>query len=157
MHKSTRLLSAAAILLASAVVVYAGGLFVMLGNPDASPEARALKAVLTLKLAGCHEPEKAAVEATAIGTVDGRRKSIPVKLIALSTPGMYAVTQQWPAEGRWVLQFVAKDDGRLTSTLVAAGPGGIERSGAKMAMAAPSQADIAALLAGSPASEVARK
>ena len=152
MQKSARSFFAAAIFPAAAVLLYAGGLFVLLGNPDASPEARARKAVLTLKLAGCSHPEEASLEGMATGTVDGRRKSIPLKLIALSTPGMYALTQQWPEQGRWVLQFVAKDDGRLTTTLVAAGPGGIERSGARMAMAPPSQSDIAALLAGSPVS-----
>jgi hypothetical protein len=53
-----------------------GGLFVLLGNPEASPEALAKKAVLTLKLAGCHEPEKATIVGTAIGDSGGRRTSM---------------------------------------------------------------------------------
>ena len=48
---------------------------------------------------------------------------------------MYAVTQQWPAGGRWVLQFVGTDHDRVTSTLVATGPGRIERQTAKSATA----------------------
>ncbi len=124
----------------------AGGLFVVLGNPDASPEARSHNAVLTLKLAGCHEPQKATLTGSAISVVDGKRQSIPLKLIALSEPGMYAVTRQWPAQGRWVLEFIATDQGRLTSTLVSAGPAGIDRQSAKLAMRQPAEEDIAALL-----------
>jgi hypothetical protein len=157
MRNSVRSLSATAILLAAAIPLLAGGLFVMLGNPDANPEARSHNAVLTLKLAGCHEPEKASLTASAISVVDGKRQSIPLQLIALSEPGMYAVTRQWPAQGRWVLQFVATDQGRITSTLVSAGPGGIDRQSAKMAMRQPAEEDIAALLAGGRTSDVARK
>jgi hypothetical protein len=155
MRKSVQTLFVAAILLAAAVPLLAGGLFVMLGNPDASPEARAHNAVLTLKLAGCHEPEKSTITATALRLVDGKRQTIPLKLIALSEPGSYAVTRQWPEKERWVLQFVATDQSRITSTLVAAGPDGIDRHNAKMAMQPPAEADLIALLTGGP--EMARK
>jgi hypothetical protein len=155
MRKSVQTLFVTAILLAAAVPLLAGGLFVTLGNPDANPEARALKAVLTLKLAGCGQPEKATISATAIRLADGQRQTIPLKLTALSEPGSYAVTRQWPEKERWVLQFVATDQGRVTSTLVAAGPDGIDRHNAKMAMQPPAEADLIALLTGGP--EVARK
>src|SRR5437764_533120 len=109
MRKSITALSAAAIVLAIAVPLLAGGFFVVLGNPDANPQAKALNAVLTIKAAGCHQPENATMTGTATGVVKGQRQTITLKVIALSEPGMYAVTQQWPAEGRWVLQFVATD------------------------------------------------
>ena len=156
MLKSVRYAFAGALVAACAAPLLAGGLFVMLGNPDANPQAKARNAVLTLKLAGCHEPEKATISASAVGIVDGRRTTIPIKVEPLSEPGTYSVARQWPDKGRWVLQFVAKSDTRMTSTLVAAGPDGVERGTAKMAMAPPAQSDIEALLAGSGA-EVARK
>jgi hypothetical protein len=147
---------ATALLLAAVQLIAGGGIFVMLGNPDANPEARAHNAVLTLKLAGCGQPDKATVTGTAIRMSEGKRQTIPLKLIALSEPGSYAVTRQWPAGERWVLQFVAGYDDRiLTSTLVAAGPNGIERHNAKMAMQPPAEADVLALLSGGP--EMARK
>src|SRR5215831_15671006 len=155
MRKSVQAMFAPAILLAVALPLLAGGLFVTLGNPDANPEARALKAVLTIKLAGCHEPEKATINATAMRLVDGTRQTIPLKLIALSEPGNYAVTRQWPEKERWVLQFVATDQSRVTSTLVAAGPDDIDRHNAKMAMQPPAEADLIALLTAGP--EIARK
>ena len=110
MRNSIRNLLVAAAIAALAIPLIAGGLFVLLGNPESSPEAHAKKAVLTLKLAGCHEPEKATITGTAIGISDGRRISIPIPIAPLSTPGMYAVAQQWPSEGRWVLQFVGRHD-----------------------------------------------
>jgi len=147
--KKTLVVSALA--LASTLALWAGGLFVVPGNPEANAEARALKAVLTLKLAGCHEPQKAVLTATAIGVIDGRKQTFALKIDALSEPGTYAVARQWPDKGRWVLAFVAKDQGRITSTLVGAGPGGIERETAKMGMHEPVPEEVAALLAGGPA------
>ena len=118
----------------------------LLGNPEASSQAKAAGAVVTIKLAGCHEPEKANVTAVAIGKVDGKRQSVPLTLTKLSEPGMYAVTRQWPDKGSWVLQFMATDGERVASTLVAAGAGGIEREKAVMGMKPASESEIASLL-----------
>ena len=148
---------AGAVLAATAVPLLAGGLYITLGNPQASPAATSAGAVLTLKLAGCHEPEKAQVNAIAIGRIHGREEKIALKLISLPEPGMYALTRQWPAEGNWVLRFIGKDGDRVTSTLVAAGPGGIDRNGAKMAMRLPDEKEIAALLDNAPKADVARR
>jgi len=157
MRHFTQSLVVSALALASAVALWAGGLFVVPGNPEANAEARAHKAVLTLKLAGCHEPQKALLTGMAIGVIDGRKKTIALEIDALSEPGSYALTRQWPDKGRWVLEFVAKDQGRITSTLVGAGPGGIERETAKMGMHEPAPEEIAALLAGGPATTAAKE
>jgi hypothetical protein len=158
MRKSFTSVSAAAIVLALATPLLAGGFFIVLGNADASSEARALKAVLTVQAAGCHDAEKAAVTGTAIGLVNGTRQSIPLKLAALpGKPGMYAVTQQWPSEGKWVLQFVGVDQDRVTTTLVAAGPDGIERQTAKYTPGQPSPAAVAEFLKAATSPAVAHK
>src|ERR1044071_5415457 len=103
----------------------AGGFYLTLGNPEANPEAKKANAVLVLRMDGCHEPEKATVTATATGVVDGKRQTIPLQLTRLSAPGTYALTQQWPKQGKWVLALSAKDaDQRSTYTLVSAGPEG---------------------------------
>lgn len=156
-RKSLKGIFAAAIIPAVAVPVLAGGFFVLLGSPDASAEAHAQNAFVTVKMAGCHEPEKASITATAIGLVDGSRQSVALKLARLSEPGMYAVARQWPTAGRWVLQFVATDQNRITSTIVGVGPGGIERQSAKSIPGPPAAEDIAALLNGGPAVAAARK
>ena len=156
MRHFTQSLVVSALALGSALVLWAGGLFVVPGNPEANAEARAHNAVLTLKLAGCHEPQKALLTGIAVGVIDGQKQTIQLHIKALSEPGTYALTRQWPEKGRWVLEFVAKDQGRITSTLVGAGPGGIERETARMGMHEPMPEDVSALLAG-PAAENAAK
>jgi hypothetical protein len=118
--------------------LFAGGFYLTLGNPEAHSQAKKAGAVLTIKASGCGEPEKAQITATAIGVVSGKRQEIPVKVMPLSDPGMFAVTQQWPKEGRWVIAFHGKEkiNGNPASTyaLVSAGPDGIDRYHAKTNM-----------------------
>ncbi len=127
--------------------LFAGGFYLTLGNPEANPEAKAANAVLVLRMDGCHEPEKATVTASATGIVDGKQQTIPLKLTKLSAPGTYALTQQWPKEGKWVLALSANDrDQRSTYTLVNAGPEGVDRLNAKSQMKVLSKSDILAML-----------
>jgi hypothetical protein len=127
--------------------LFAGGFYITLGNPEANAEAKKANAVLTLRMDGCHEPEKAVVTATATGVVDGKQQTIPLKLTKLSSPGAYALTQQWPKQGKWVIAIAADDvDKRSTHTLVTAGPDGVDRLHAKSQMKVLSKSDIAAML-----------
>jgi hypothetical protein len=48
---------------------------------------------------------------TAEGIVNGSRQSVPLTLVPLRTPGVYAVRRQWP-EGRWVLSLTGTCPGR---------------------------------------------
>ena len=136
--------------LAMAGNLFAGGFYLTLGNPDASPEARKANAVLTMKASGCGEPWKAQLTAKAIGTVNGQRKEIPLTVTSLSEPGMFALTQQWPKEGRWVIHIQANEkingSPASTNTLVIASPGGIDRYHAKSDMKQFARADIEAML-----------
>src|SRR6266508_1949900 len=86
----------------------AGGFYLQLGNPEASTEARKANAVLTIKATGCADPASAQLTATAIGIVNGQRQTIPLQITRLSQPGMFALTQQWPKEGKWVIELVGK-------------------------------------------------
>jgi hypothetical protein len=135
-----------AVLLALAGSLFAGGFFVQLGNPEASPEARKLNAVATVISTGCVEPGATKISATAIGTVNGERREISLKLEPLSTPGMYALTQQWPKQGRWVIRFEATNGTRFASTLATAGPDGVDRDHGKSGNAQFAMADIEAML-----------
>lgn len=75
-------------------------------------------AVLLVRTYRCHQPEKAKVSARAEGLVEGRRVSIPIRLKAVAR-GVYAVAQQWPDEGTWVLTFSGSYQRQHASTLVA--------------------------------------
>lgn len=135
-----------AAILALAGQLIAGGFFLQLGNPEASAEARKANAVITVKAAGCHDPATAKLTATAIGMVNGERRVIPLKVEALSEPGMFALARQWPKEGRWVIELVAKNGEQFTNTLVAASPEGVDRLHAKGDMRKFGDADVEAML-----------
>src|SRR4051812_14124235 len=98
--------------------LFAGGFFLTLGNPEANPEAKKVNAVLVVRADGCHDAAKAQVTATATGVVNGKRQSIPLQLTKLSQPGTYALAQQWPKEGKWVIALSGLDADRSTYTLV---------------------------------------
>ena len=124
----------------------AGGFWLELGNPEASAEARKANAVFTVRAIGCHDPAAAKVTATAIGIVNGQRKTLPIELTKMSAPGTYAVAQQWPKEGKWVIQLVGRNDEQFTNTLVTAGPQGVDRLHAKAEIHPFASQDIEALL-----------
>ena len=146
MRNITRFRTPAAVI-ALAGQLLAGGFYLQIGNPEASPEAVKAKAVLTIKATGCHQPETAQITAMAIGVVNGKRQGIPLKVTALSEPGMFALTQQWPVEGKWVIDVTARDiDGRFTYALIKAGPQGLDRYHAKSDMKKFPPAAIEAML-----------
>ena len=146
MPKTIVIATPVAAVLALAGQLFAGGFWLQLGNPEASAEARKVNAVVTIKATGCHDPALAKVTATAIGIVDGQRRSIPLKLDKLSEPGAYALSQQWPKEGRWVIEMVARNDQQFTNTLLTAGPEGVDRLHAKADIKEFKAGDVDALL-----------
>jgi hypothetical protein len=146
MRKTIVIAMPVAAVLAFAGQLFAGGFWLQLGNPEASAEARKVNAVVTIKATGCHDPAAAKVTATAIGMVDGQRRSIPLKLEKLSEPGAYALSQQWPKEGKWVIELVGRNDEQFTNTLLAAGPDGVDRLHAKADMKEFKTGDVDSML-----------
>lgn len=98
-----------AAIFAVGVPLLAGALVVEIGNPATNPEALSKHAVLVARTTACHSPGKTLLTATAEGVTDGQRRSIPLKLISLSTPGTFAVTREWPSSGTWVIKIVARN------------------------------------------------
>jgi hypothetical protein len=90
-----------------AAPLFAGALTLQVDNTRSNPEAIAKNAVVVAHITACHSPEKTTVTATAEGVVNGRRQTIPVKVINLSRPGAFAVSRQWPPQGTWTVKMVA--------------------------------------------------
>jgi hypothetical protein len=90
------------ILLAAAGPALAGGFYVALERPATAGDPRLKDAVLIVRPNGCIQPGTTGVSVTAEGLVNGRRQSIAVPVVRLS-PDVYAIQQQWPAEGAWLL------------------------------------------------------
>jgi hypothetical protein len=132
--------------LALAGQMFAGGFYLQLGNPEASKEAQQAGAVLTVKAVGCHDPATAKLTAIAIGMVNGERREIALKVVPLAGAGMFAIAQQWPREGKWVIELVGRNGEQFTNTLVSAGADGVDRTRFKADMHQFTAADVEAML-----------
>jgi hypothetical protein len=128
-----------------AVPLLAGALQVEIGSPAGNQEALAKHAVLVVRTTACHSPEKTTITATAEGVVNGVRKSIPLKLISLSTPGTFAVSREWPEEGTWAVKAIATNPDYKDYATSAVVP--VEKNSAQLAAVkhyfhAPSEAEV---------------
>ena len=92
----TRVGLMAATLAASA---FAEGFAISIGNPVAAQDFRAKGAAFVFRTVGCADPAKSQISGTAEGLVKGTRRSVPLNVMAMGQPGVYAVYRSWPAEG----------------------------------------------------------
>ena len=67
-------------------------------------------------------------------------------MVALSEPGTFGIARQWPKEGRWVIQFVGHNGSQVATTLLTAGPQGIDRDSAKTETRQASAGEVEAML-----------
>lgn len=131
--------------------LFAGTLWLEIGNPAANPEAQAKHAVIVARATSCHAPEKTSLTASAEGLVNGLRKSIPLKVIPLPTAGTFAVTREWPEEGTWVIKMVATNPefkDYATGVLVPVDKTPVKWAAIKHYFHAPTDAEITAALGG---------
>ena len=64
------------------------------------------KIVLVVRPRVCDDVAKVQITGTAEGVVNGARQSVALNLMPVDpAQGVYAVLQQWPDEGNWVLQL----------------------------------------------------
>jgi hypothetical protein len=102
-----KLLGTAVIAGLSSALLFAGSLTLEVANPKTNPEAVAKNAALVARITACNSPEKTVVTATAESTSGGTRRSIPLKVTNLSTPGTFAVSHEWPKDGAWAVVMIA--------------------------------------------------
>jgi hypothetical protein len=105
------------------VVALAGGFWITVEAPPSPSNGEFKEAVAVVRALGCHNPSDATMTATAEGLVNGRRQSLPIQLTATSK-GVYAIRQQWPSQGVWVLAITGEYNGHTSSVLVEFGPNG---------------------------------
>lgn len=136
---------------AVAIPVFAGAMYLEIGDPAGNPEAKAQQAVLVARTTACKSPEKTTIRGTAEGMVNGVRKSIPLALTPLSKGGTFAVKRQWPETGTWVIELVATNpdyQNYATSVLAPYDKGAVQFSAAKHLWRSPSDADVMTFLSG---------
>lgn len=94
--------------LATTITVLAGTMFRLeVGPPVAAGVNYKLKnAVMVTRALVCADFTGLRVNGTAEGLVNGERRSVSLQLMPVGdTPGVYAVSRQWPAEGKWVVHL----------------------------------------------------
>jgi hypothetical protein len=83
-------------------------------------------AALTVRVYHHAQAVTGSMRGRAEGLVDGQRRSIPLEFIPTSHTGVYAIPQNWPDQGTWLLTINGSQDATL---LVELGPhGGFEKA-----------------------------
>jgi hypothetical protein len=134
-----------------AAPLFSGALVLQVGDPAANSEAHMKHAVLVAKITACKSPERIAVTAVAEGIADGALRSIPLKVIQLSTPGTFAVMREWPERGTWAVKIIATNPdykNYAASVLVPFDKNSLRWAGIKHYLREPTNAEIAAVLGG---------
>lgn len=88
------------------------------GPPVAGNAPSAKRAVLVVRPVGCADPAQAQITATAEGIVNGARRSMPLTLAALPTPGVHAIQPEWPSPGVWVVNLIGNCAGKSAGAIV---------------------------------------
>lgn len=88
------------------------------GPPVAGNAQPAKSSLLVVRPGGCADPASAQISATAEGIVNGARRSVPLKLSALPTPGVHAVPKDWANGGVWIVNLVGRCAGKTAGAIV---------------------------------------
>ncbi len=91
----------------------------------ANPMDQTANGAALLVHAYMHErPARFHASGTAEGLVDGQRRSIPLEFTETSRAGVYALKQQWPSQGQWILNLSINAGQSTPSLLVELAAGG---------------------------------
>ena len=131
---------------AVAAFALAEGFTFTIGSPVASQDYQAKAALFVFRTQSCSE--KAQVTGTAEGLVKGERRSVTLKVIPLTKPGVYAVYQNWPAEGEWVVNLKGTCANASAGAIVPIGPKGFIRESSKFFSRSATNAEIEESLKG---------
>jgi hypothetical protein len=88
------------------------------GPPVAGGGQPAKSSLLVVRPRDCVDPANAQIFATAEGLVDGVRRSVPLQLTPLTTPGVHAVAKGWPNAGVWLVHLVGTCAGQSAGIIV---------------------------------------
>jgi hypothetical protein len=103
-------------------------------------------ASFVFRINGCADLSKAQVTAAAAGSVNGERRSTPLRVVTGQPAGVYAVGQQWGADGKWVVGITVNCGSETTGAIVPVNGNSFVREGIQMLQHAPSKAEFDAAL-----------
>src|SRR5437867_25295 len=131
---------------AAAALVLAEGFTFSVGSPVASQDYVAKGAAFVFRTQGCAEPAKPQISGTAEGLVKGERRSVALKVVAPTKPGVYAEYQSWPVEGESVVNLKGSCAEASAGAIVPIGPKGFIRESSKFFPRPATKAEIEASL-----------
>jgi hypothetical protein len=99
-----RLVIAAALVAAVAPAALAGGTHVQVSGPHKDGQY----AVHTYM---CSNPSSVRVTAWAEGIVDGKRRTVPIKMLRTKEKGVYRFNRSWPENGTWAIRMTVGNAG----------------------------------------------
>jgi hypothetical protein len=135
---------------AAVLLAHPGAFTFNIGSPVAAQDFTAKSAAFVFRTEGCAEPAKAQISATAEGLLKGERRSVALKVAAMSRPGVYAVFQTWPVEGAWLVNLKGACAGENAGAIVPVAPKGVVRESAKFFPRAATSEEIDAALKAMP-------
>jgi hypothetical protein len=109
----------------------AEGFTFTIGSPVASQGFQAKSVAFVFRTESCAEPAKSQIGATAEGLVKGARRSVALKVVAMSKPGVYGVFRTWPMEGNWVVNLKGTCANATAGAIIPIGPKGFIRESSK--------------------------
>ncbi len=124
-------------------------LTIQIDDLKANPEAIAKNALVVAHITACHSPEKTTIAATAEGIVNGQRRTVPLKVLYLSQPGVFAVSHEWPRDGAWTVKMIATNPeyrNYATAVVVPIRNDAASREDAKVFYHAPSADEVNGVL-----------
>jgi hypothetical protein len=128
--------------IAAGALALAEGFTFTIGSPVASQEFQMKTAAFVFRTEGCADPAKPEIVAVAEGIVKGARKSVVLKVLPGSKPNIYAVFQQWPQEGDWVVSLKGRCANATAGAVVPIGPKGFIRESSKFFPRAATDAEV---------------
>ncbi len=118
-----------------------------IGAPVASQDFQFKSAAFVFRTEGCAGVEKLKITAAAVGRVNGERRSMDLHVAASSShPGVFAVAQQWPQEGNWVVSLKGECGDKIAGAIVPLNRQGFIRESAKFFSRAAKDSEIDAAL-----------
>lgn len=127
---------------AACALAFAEGFSFDIGSPMAAGDFHFKSAAFVFRAHGCAEPAKAQITASAEGLVKRARQSLPLKVMATSKAGVFAVGHSWPAEGEWVVNLKGTCARASAGAIVPFGPKGFIRESAKFYSRPATDAEI---------------
>ncbi|HEY2124707.1 MAG TPA: hypothetical protein VGG94_04500 [Chthoniobacterales bacterium] len=134
-----------AMLLCASPLAWAQAFTFEIASPVAAQDFRVKSAAFVFRTTGCPEAEKVEVSATGQSLAGTERKSVVLKVVASSKPGVYAVLQQWET-GQWIVILKGSCGQAQAGAIIPVGPHGFVREASKFYSRPPAAAEIDAAI-----------